>query len=352
MYLYCYARSTKAEQTGNKLMEGCEGEWIRSIENYILSIGETAQRADGAIVLILPLDASVKLLTERIFPADIRYPVFTVDPAGRYAGVLRHIGYNSFEMIDMICKILGCRCLSVESDRSETAPDLRKAASAYNMVPDKPELLDSISAIIAQGGNVGIYSDLPLSLSEPVLDSLSYSIYQFRSNQKKELGQAYQAASHDDKPAVFITCSTLPETDAPDVLVLTPRRMIVGLELTARTDPDYAVDTVKKTLINHGISPDSVATVAVSAIVRDSDAVKAVSENLGCYVTAFDSRLLKAVKLPLAATYSPVKTDSDTCTAAACLASDNGNIVVRRAGDRNTVLLTASLRRGTIALTE
>ena len=352
MYLYCYGRSRKAEETGNRLMESCEGEWIRSVENFTLSIGESAVRADGAIILILPLDASVKLLTERIYPVDIRYPVFTIDPSGRFAGILRHMGYNSFEMLSQMCEVLGCKALSVESDRGETAPDLKKAVEAYNMIPDKPELLDSIAEFISAGGNVSIYSDLPITLNEPVLDSISYSMYMFRSNQKKELGQAYPAASQDDKPAVFITCSTLPDIEAGNVLVLTPRRVIVGLELTARTDPDYAVETVERTLVNHGIMPSAVATVAVSTIVRDSDAVKAISERLGCYVTAFDSRLLKAVKLPLAATYSPVKVDADTCTAAACLASDNGNIMVRRAGDKNTVLLTASLRRGTIALTE
>ncbi len=353
MYLLCYGRSEKAHKTGSRLLEKCEGEWIRSIERLGQDSDSAIGRVDAAIVLILPLTASVKLFTDKINISDVSgIPVYTVDPAGRYAGALRHGGYNSYEMLAGICEMLDCKTLSDDNDLGEIAPDLKKAVEKYSMIPSDPALLDEITEHIAKGGRVNVYSDMTIDLLEPTLDHHSYIMYPYRTNQKKELVAAYLAAGKDERPSIFITCTPMPEQKIPGVLVLTPKRVIVGLELTARTDPDYAVETVKRTLVNHGINPKSCSTIAVSAIVKDSDAVKAVADSLGCYVTSFDSRLLKAVMLPLAMTYSPSKNEADTCTAAACLASDNGNLLVRRAGEKNTVLLTAAIRKGNIALTE
>jgi hypothetical protein len=92
--------------------------------------------------------------------------------------------------------------------------------------------------------------------------------------------------------------------------------------------------------------------VAVSTVARENPAVDAIAEHLGCFVTSFDGRLIKAVHVPLNAAYSGEKTGADMCTAAACLASDNGRILVRRAGDRNSIILTAMAKKGNLILTK
>ena len=69
-------------------------------------------------------------------------------------------------------------------------------------------------------------------------------------------------------------------------------------------------------------------------------------------MTSFDSRLIKAVKVPLNPTYSGAKMTADLCTAAASLASDNGRMLIRRAGSKNSIILTAMMKRGSIVLTE
>ena len=76
-----------------------------------------------------------------------------------------------------------------------------------------------------------------------------------------------------------------------------------------------------------------------------------IAEDLGCFVTYFDSRLLKAVRVPLNIGFSNERMDTDFCTAAACLASDNGRILMRRAGDRNSVIMTAAVKRSPVFLT-
>ena len=352
MYLYCYARSDRARLTGQKLIDNAEGEWIDNLESFVSSYASGGQRADGTVVLLLHQEACVKLLLERLYPADIKFPVINVTPDGKYAGILRAGGYNSYQILDKVTSILNCIALSGEDDRKDTAPDLMRTVMSYQMKADDDDLLKEISAFIKNGGSVDVYSDLPLEMSEPVLDSLSYRTFLFQSNQKNELNQAYAAANSEDRYSVFITCARM--QDVPKngkVLVLVPKIVVLGIELSARTDPEYAATICRESIEKHHINPDAIVTVAVSALSRESEAVRMIAEDLGCFVTYFDSRLLKAVRVPLNIGFSNERMDTDFCTAAACLASDNGRILMRRAGDRNSVIMTAAVKRSPVFLT-
>lgn len=352
MYLYCYGRSDSARETGNTLLEKAEGEWITDTESFAAGIREMSLRADSAIVLFLPPEAAVKLFVERFYPADIKFPVLRVCPDGSYAEILKAGGYNSYEIMVRICSVLGCRPLSGPNDAEDYAADLKKTIAAYNMTADNDELTEEVCRYIRDGGCVTVYSDIPLHMSEPVLDSMSFIPFAFRLAQKDELARAYQTCCETDEYSVFVTCSLLPAIEnRGKCLKLIPKKVVLGLELTGRAAPEYAVETVEKSLVSHGIDKQSVVTVAVSDMTRESDSIMEISKALGCTVTSYDSRLLKAVKVPFDPSFNLSKT-SDTCTAAACLASENGRIVIRRSGDRNSVMLSACIRRGGIMLTE
>lgn len=352
MYLYCYARSDRAKLTGQKLIDNAEGEWIDNLESFISSYAAGGQRADGTVVLLLHQEACVKLLLERLYPSDIKFPVINITPDGKYAGILRPGGYNTYQILDKVTSILGSTALSGEDDRKDTAPDLMRTVMSYQMKADDENLLKEITEFIKNGGTVDVYSDLPLEMSEPVLDSLSYRPFLFQSNQKNELNQAYASANSEDKYSVFITCARM--ADIPKngkVLTLVPKIVVLGIEVSSRSDPDYSARTCREYIEKYHINPDAVVTVAVSALSKDSEAVRKIAEDLGCFVTYFDSRLLKAVRVPLNMGFTPERLDSDFCTAAACLASDNGRILMRRAGDRNSVIMTTSIKRSPVYLT-
>lgn len=353
MYLYCFARSERAKAIGNRLLAKSEGEWIIDSESFVVGLREQSDRVDGAVVLILPAEAAVKLLIDRLYPEDVKYPVILLSPDGSYGGVLKSAGYNTHEILNKICSITGAKPISSESDRADFAPDLHKIIEEYDMSVSDPDLLEEICSKINSGLSVNIYSDIPLHMSEPVLDTLSYSPYIFRNNQKGQMENAFVSSCTADEYSIFITCSTLPEVENKGkCLVLIPRIIVVGMEIAGRADPDYSLETVIKTLKNHEIDPRSVCTVAVSTVARENPAIDAIAEHLGCFVTSFDGRLIKAVHVPLNATYSGEKTGADMCTAAACLASDNGRILVRRAGDRNSIILTAMAKKGNLILTK
>lgn len=352
MYLYCYARSDKARHTGQILLTEAEGEWIEDLEAFVSSGDSGSRRADGTIVLILHQEPCIKLLLERLYPSNIKFPIINVTPDGKYAGILRTGGYNTYQILDKITAALGCIALSGEEDRKDTAPDLMQAVLSYQMKADDEELLKTIAAYIRDGGSVDVYSDLPLEMSEPILDSLSYKTYLFQSNQKNELGQAYASANQEDKYSIFITCGKIPEVEKNGkVLILVPRIVVVGLEVSSRSDPEYSAKLCREELDKHGINPDSIVTVAVSALARESEVVTTIAKDLGCFVTFFDSRLLKAVRIPLNKGFSNERMDAEFCTAAACLASDNGRILMRKTGDRNSIIMTTAIKRSPVYLT-
>ncbi len=352
MYLYCYARSDKARLTGQKLLNEAEGEWIEDMESFVSNKDAGARRADGTVVLILHQEPCIKLLLERLYPADVRFPVINVTPDGKYAGILRTGGYNTYQILEKITSALGCIALSSEEDRKDTAPDLMRPVLSYQMKPDNEDLLKEIAAFIKDGGSVDVYSDLPLEMSEPILDSLSYKTYLFQSNQKNELGQAYASANNEDKYSIFITCGKIPEVPKNGkVLILVPKIIVVGLEVSARSDPEYSAKLCREELEKHGINPDAVVTVAVSALARESEVVSNIAKDLGCFVTFFDSRLLKAVRIPLNNGFSNERMEAEFCTASACLASDNGRILMRKTGDRNSIIMTAAIKRSPVYLT-
>ena len=316
--------------------------------------GEASPRADGAVVLILPPASSVKIITEKFYPAGIRYPIFCMASDGSYSMILRHSGYNTYEMFAKLCDVAGCAALSSPIDKKELAADLLKPVEEYQMTADNDDLLKEISAHIAAGGNVTVYSDMQIRLAEPVLDTLSYTPYILRPNQHKELCQAYKSACELDEYTIFITCTKLPDVEKTGkCLKLIPRFIAVGVEFTAgRVDPDYASEAVQDALIRHEIDPLSVSTIAVSSMAKDSDAVMKIASDIGSYVTSYDLRLLNAVKVPLKQTYSPSRQSADLCTAAACLAADNNiSTLVRRSGG-NGVMITAIMKRGSIDLTK
>ena len=107
-------------------------------------------------MLILPAEAAVKLLIDRLYPEDVKYPVILLSPDGSYGGVLKSAGYNTHEILNKICSITGAKPISSESDRADFAPDLHKIIEEYDMSVSDPDLLEEICSKINSGLTVNI----------------------------------------------------------------------------------------------------------------------------------------------------------------------------------------------------
>jgi|GEM_PF-650590 len=358
MYLLCYGRSPKAKKTGEYLMDCLGGRWIENAEFFSSRIPLAAAEKNACIVMLLPLEACCGILSDNYSPTIASLPVVCVSPDKKFAAVVKRADETNLVDTDAvysaIAKLLGPECFTEFGNTADFAPDLTAAAHSYNMSANDPELLIKINEHIKGGGRVSIYTDLPLTFSEPVLDALIFDINRYGPRTSQSFAQAYisEKKSPSEQPSVFITCASFPEVEGPGTpLVLTPRMVSVGLEIKSKVDPEYAAEFVKTTLEKHGISTGAVSTVAVAQSVRESEIVHAVADSLGASVTAFSSKQLSEAVIPLQMTFSPDRS-SEMCTAAACLASVDGKILLRKSGGTSGLLFTAALNKGNIMMTE
>ncbi|SCW57392.1 hypothetical protein SAMN02910456_01923 [Ruminococcaceae bacterium YRB3002] len=356
MYLLCYGRSDSAVKTGNDLIDRLGGRWIENADFFASRLPLTAGERDAVIVMLLPLEASVEILSGNYSPTLSGLPVICVSPDGLFAAVVRRGDESTLadcgETYAAICDVLGPKCFKSFGSNADIAPDLTTAIKSYGMTPNDPDKLKSYLAMIRSGEKMSIYTDLPVVFAEPSIDSMIFNVNRYSRETKESFVQSYISLTGSSSPAVFITCAKLPECNGNPPLVLTPKLVSVGLELTGRCDPEYAAVLVLATLENHGIDARSVSTVAVSQSARESEAVHKVAEMLGASVTAFSTKMLKEIKLPLKMTFAPVREDVDIATAACYQTSESGRILIRRAAEKSGIAISACLKRGNILLTE
>ncbi|MCR4688448.1 MAG: cobalamin biosynthesis protein [Saccharofermentans sp.] len=356
MYLLCYGRSGKARLTGDRLMEKIPGRWISSTDFYSSGIEIPESKTDGAIVLLLPLEAACGILTSAISGRMSDLPVICCSPEGSFASVLRYGNMRparANELVKQIASVFGPSCFTSFGSRAGIVTSLTYCIARYSMSVSDTKLANDINDHIISGGRVNIYTDIPLSLAEPVLDSMVYKINAFPSEARSQFMKAFIECESDSssEPSVFITCSKMPEAENARNLILTPSLVCVGVELKAKVDPQYAVDIVTTSLTNHGIDPKAVSTIAVSQSARDSEVIKYIASSFGASVTAFSTKQISEVKLPLEPSFAPEKI-SDGATAAAYLAGTSGKILLRRGGGSSGVCFSAVRTNGHLMLTE
>lgn len=340
MYLYIYARSERSRMIANKLLSSSEGELISDFELF----GHDFIRADGAFLFILPLEASVKLYMERISTLDLRIPIIDIHPSGESAAVIRTGGYSTYEILGKVCSILGARPMSEEKDKEDYTPDLRSLISRYNMFVDNETLFDEMLTRMRNGGVIKLYSDIPIRFAEPILDTISITPIFFKFDKQKEITRAYEEAlRREDEDSVFVSFRELPSNESNSRVVrLIPRCVCLGLEINPRTDSSYANEVLEKALSRYSIDKRAVSTLAISRLAQENEVALSLSQELEVPILSFDSKAIKASKIVInQGFYSD--SSSDMCSSVSLLASGNGEILMRRAGEKNAITITASL---------
>ena len=355
MYLLCYGRSDKAEKTIKSILSGNAGKRIGSTEFFASDISSP----DGdqvCLVMVLPLEAACSILSRNLSSDLSGVPVICASPDGKFVAALRYGSALPSDMtaaVSSIARSLGGSCFTDFGSIADIAKDLSVVTESVPVTISDKDLYDKVNAHIKSGGRVSIYSDLPLTFEEPVLDSMVFELHKYSQEMHEDFIQKYteRDSSSEGNPSVFITCRKLPGGGKGKALVLTPKLVCIGIELKSKTDPQYAADTVRSSLENHLIDPRAVSVVAVSQSASQSEAIRAVSDMLEVPVVFYEGRELANVRLPLKMTFAP-EHESDTATSAAYLASSGGKILFRRSGGASGVIFSAALRKGNISMTD
>lgn len=358
MYLLCYGRSENAKKTGQRLIDGIGGRWIDGDD--FLSGGTVVPEETGnaAIVMLLPLEAAVRISREMIPESMRKLPVFCVSAEGLFACVIRKGGTDEasscFGIFDSIKKILGGKCFTEFGSGEDVGGSLTEVASRYGMAVSSKELLDKVDGRLKKGLPVRIFTDLKVAYGDPVLDPMVYELKKYPADMREDfIKQYYQSRLDAQKEGaatdVFITCSRLEGITDSGVLGLTPKIMSIGMEQRTRTDPEYAAEGIRESLENHMIEPLSVGTIAVPYTTRENDTVKRVAEEFGAQIVSYENSELSAAKPPLKMTFAPEKIN-DTATAACYLASGGGDIVIRRNSSVTGIVFSLAVKKGSVLL--
>ena len=116
MYLLCYGRSENARKTGQRLIDAIGGRWIDGDDFLSGASVVPDMTGDSAIVMLIPLEAAVRITQEMIPESMKRLPVICVSSEGLYAAVIRKGGAVEaaycLEIYEEIKKILGSKCFT------------------------------------------------------------------------------------------------------------------------------------------------------------------------------------------------------------------------------------------------
>ena len=354
MYIICYGKSPKALATGQKLINDIGGRYITGTElitgSFVLAEGET----NCAIVMVLPLDAAIKSMEETITDKTRDLPVIAVSPEGRYAAILRR-GNKPYEqgtdaVYSAVTDSLGPFCFSGFESKAEITGDLTDLVSRYNMSVNDKNAFERVNKRIQKGEKVNVYTDLPISFADPVIDPMTYSLHTYPYDMRDDFIKQYKAArGGKTEPSVFITCDYLNGEDDDKNLILVPRILSLGIEIKTKTDPAYCSPAIRKSLSNHLLNPDAVARVACAYSARDSEIIKGIAGELGAEIVSYGLDKYSKAKIPMEMTFSPEKR-SDTATALAFLAGYEGTLMIRRSASVRGLVFSVAINRENIIL--
>ena len=358
MYLLCYGRSGSAKKTGGRLIDAIGGRWIDGDD--FLSGGTVVPDTTGdtAIVMLLPLEAAVRITQEMIPESMRKLPVICVSAEGLFAAVIRRGGAEEAAacsgIYDAIKKVLGEKCFTGFGGEADVGGDLEDVAARYGMSISSKELLAKVEERLKKGLRARVFTDLKAAYGDPVLDPMIYDLRKYPSDMRDEFIKQYyrsrlEAQKDDIVPDIFITCSRLEGIADSGVLGLTPKIISIGIEQRTRTDPEYAAGGIRQSLEKHMIEPLSVSTVAVPYTIREDPMVKRVAEEFCAQIVSYDTQELSCAKPPLKMTFAPEKLN-DKATAACYLASGGGDIVIRRSTSVSGIIFSAAVKKGSLLL--
>ena len=78
MYLLCYGRSENARKTGQRLIDSIGGRWIDGDDFLSGASVVPEMTGDTAVVMLIPLEAAVRITQEMIPESMKRLPVICV----------------------------------------------------------------------------------------------------------------------------------------------------------------------------------------------------------------------------------------------------------------------------------
>ncbi len=242
-----------------------------------------------ALVVLLPVGATVRLLAPVLGSKRQDPAVVCVDDAGRYAVSLLsgHVG-GADALAHQVAKAIGAQAIvtSASDALDVTAIDLVGRSMGWKIEATPTDLTRTAAAVV-NGEPVALWLDPETAVGWPDDVPIAESI-----SAVSELSDA-KAARYAAALVVSDRVLSL-ETGRP-VVIYRPPTLVAGIGCRRGVSEDHLRGLLNDTLRQHGLAPQSLAKLATADIKADEAGILALAESLGVPLEIYGADDLNSV---------------------------------------------------------
>jgi len=243
----------------------------------------------GALVVLLPVGAAVRLLAPVLGSKRQDPAVICVDDAGRYAvSVLSgHVGGGD-ALAHRVAEAIGAQAIitSASDALDVTAVDLVGRDAGWRVEATSTDLTRAAAAVV-NGDLVALWTDPATGASWPDDTTLSENIRPV--TYLSDVQDSGYAAALIVSDRLFAL-----ETGRP-LVTYRPPTLVAGVGCRRGVSEDHLRELLLHTLEEHGLAVMSLAKIATADIKADEAGLLALSESLSVPIETFDGARLNSV---------------------------------------------------------
>ena len=301
----------------------------------------------GGHIFIMASGIVVRIIASHLMHKTHDPAVVVMDELGNHAISLvsGHIGGANALARSVAGMVNAIPVITTATDINEL-PAIDILATAANLRIDNPDAIKIVSMAFLRGQTVRLHDP------QHYLTSLLPEFY--RQNWFESMSQN----PTDQKPCEFSTNLIKPRFDdappgiyiddqmvdlPPDVLVLRPPSLAVGLGCNRHTPMQEIMQLLRQVFTAHSLSMESIGHLASIEIKKDEAGLLQLAETLGVPLQFFNRKELstaKGVATPSAMVKKHVGVTS-VCEAAAILATNGGSLIVTKQKSPNVTVAVA-----------
>jgi cobalt-precorrin 5A hydrolase len=291
---------------------------------------------DG-LICIMASGIVVRLIAPLLEGKDRDPAIVVMDDAGRFSVSLLsgHLG-GANRLAEHCACATGATAVITTATDAHGLPSFDLLAKEQSWVIDELSRVKILNSLLLEGEEIAVVD--PTGQVERFVSARGYLRYH----------HDFQSALRSEaRGYLFVTNRELPpENRLPNLLVLRPRNLVLGIGCNSGTDAEEIEQVVLTNLTGLALSIKSVCCVASAAAKRSEPGLLAFAGKYSLPITCYDSIELNAVTVPSPA--SPHAMDAIGATGvaepAALLASQGGRLLLNKIKSGNVTLAVAEIQ--------
>lgn len=302
------------------------------------SIDKLWHEFDG-LVFIMATGIVVRMIAPHLEGKDKDPAVVVMDDAGKFAVSLLsgHLG-GANELAETCAGLVGATPVITTATDAHSLPSFDLLAKEQGWAIDDLSRVKVLNTLMLEGAEIAVVD--PTGQVELYVDGRG----------RLSFHRDFQAALNSGaKGFLFVTNRSLPpQSQSPELLVLRPRNLVLGIGCNSGTAAEEIEEVVLANLKRMLLSLKSARCVATAAAKRDEPGLLAFAEKYQLPIVFYESSELNAVTSPSPPSQHAMEAIGAIGVAepAAILASGGGRLLLKKVRSGNVTLAIAENNQG------